>query len=90
MTVNEEKVRLRLELKLLERLPLDPPRRLVFGASLASVAREAGGVWVVRFEPDSAVLLTEEGAVEASGLAPVDPEMRAVLRQQAEWLRQLP
>jgi hypothetical protein len=84
-----EVARVVLDLKVLEGLPLEVPRRLVFGARLSSVAREAGGVWVVRFDPDSGVLLTDEDAVRASGLAPVDSELRAVLRQQAEWLRQM-
>src|SRR5205823_166192 len=66
--VPDEQVRVRLELGLLDRLPLDQPRRLLFGARLASVAREGERLWVVRFEADSGVLLTDEGAVAACGL----------------------
>ena len=64
----------------------DRPRRLLFGARLASVDRE-GGAWVVRFERASGVLLTDEGAVAACGLPPLDTELREVLRQQDLWLK---
>jgi hypothetical protein len=75
------------DLSLLRHLPLDPPRRWLFGARLASCQREAGGVWTVRFEPESAVLLTDEAAVSACWPGPIDDELRAVLRRQDEWLR---
>jgi hypothetical protein len=61
--VDGEKVRVALEdLTLLRDLPQGPPRRMLFGARLARVAREEGGEWVVRFRPDSAVLLTDAAA----------------------------
>jgi len=66
--VGDVEARLALEdLLLLKQkpLPLDPPPRWLFGARLASCQREAGGVWVFRFEPDSAVLLTDEDAAAA-------------------------
>lgn len=85
VAVEGERARVELGLKLLDGLPLDEPRRLVFGARLARVEREAGNTWVVRFEPDSGVLLTDEGAAAACGLAPVDAELRAVLTEQAKW-----
>jgi hypothetical protein len=84
-------VRLELgELTLLQALPLDPPQRLVFGARLASIAREPPGVWVVRFSPDSGVLLTDEEALAACSPAPLDDELREVLGRQAEWAAEQP
>ncbi len=75
------------DLPLLRQLPLDLGQRWIFGARLASCRREEGGVWVLRFEPDSAVLLTDEDAVAACCPGPVDAELRALLRRQEEWLR---
>jgi hypothetical protein len=73
------------DLELLRRLPLDRPRRLLFGARLASVRREPARGWVVRLEPDSAVLFTDPGAAVACFLSPEEPEVRALLQRQAEW-----
>jgi hypothetical protein len=75
------------DLTLLRRLPLQPPRRWLFGARLAECRREAGGVWVFRFEPDSAVLLSDETAAEVCCPLPLDQELLDVLKQQGEWLR---
>jgi hypothetical protein len=84
----EVKARIALEdLSLLRQLPLEPPQRALFGAALASCRREEGGVWVVRFEPDSAVLLTDEDAAAACCPPPLDADLRAVLARQAEWLK---
>jgi hypothetical protein len=88
--INDERARVHLELKLLRQLSLGSGRRLVFGARLANVAREDGGVWVIRFDPDSGVLLTDEGAAEACGLVPVDDNLRRILAEQAQWARNLP
>lgn len=86
--VGDVEARVALEdLTLVRQLPLDPPRRCLFGARLASCRREEGGVWVIRFEPDSGVLLTDEDAAAACCPGPVDDELRAVLRRQDEWLR---
>jgi hypothetical protein len=76
------------DLALLRELPLQPPQRLVFGARLASCAREAEGKWVVRFEPDSAVLLTSPDAA-AAALLPLDDDLREALRRQERWLGQV-
>jgi DNA-directed RNA polymerase subunit RPC12/RpoP len=86
--VGEVEARVALEnLLLLTHLPLDPPpQRWLFGARLASCRREDGGVWVFRFEPESAVLLTDEGAAAACCPGPMDAELRAVLRRQDEIL----
>jgi len=78
------------DLKLLSSLPLDKSPRLLFGARLASVSREAPGPWVIRFEPDSGVLLTDPGAVASCCPPPWDEELQAVLKRQAEWLADLP
>jgi hypothetical protein len=40
---------------------------------------------VVRLDPDSAVLITDAGAAVACSLSPEEPEVRALLEQQAEW-----
>jgi hypothetical protein len=81
--------RLALEdLTLWQRVPLEPPPRLLFGACLKGLAREEGGAWVVRFEPDSGVLLTDPKVAATVCPAPLGPGLLDVLRQQAEWDRQ--
>lgn len=75
------------DLAVVAHLPLDPPRRWLFGARLADCRREEGGTWVIRFEPDSAVLLTDEDAAASCCPGPMDDALRAVLRRQDEWLR---
>ncbi len=78
------------DLTILHGLPLDPPPRLIFGARLLSVAREKGGVWVVRFEPDSGVLLTDPNAAAACWPVPPDRDVLRTLQRQQEWLDTLP
>jgi hypothetical protein len=78
------------DLKLLAKLPRDRPPRLLFGARLASIAREPPGVWVVRFDPDSGVLLTDPGAAAAACPGPADDELTDLLRRQKQWLDELP
>src|SRR5262249_11362466 len=73
------------DLKLLPLLPRDRPPRLLFGVRLASIAREPPGIWVVRFEPDSGVLLTHHGAVLATCPPPFDDELEELLDRQARW-----
>jgi hypothetical protein len=83
--VNDEKAHVAIEdLTLLRYLPLDAPVRMLFGARLASAEREARGEWVVRFAPDSAVLLTDPGAAAACRPA---PGVEEVLARQARWLK---
>jgi hypothetical protein len=74
------------DLTLWRRVPLAPPRRLLFGARLRRLGREAGGVWVVRFQPDSGVLLTDPGAAAACCPAPLDPDLLEVLQRQQEYV----
>jgi hypothetical protein len=86
--LGETEARVSLEdLHLVRQLPLDPPRRWLFGARLASCRREEGGAWIIRFEPESGVLLTDEDAVSSCYPGPLDNELRAVLKRQDEWLR---
>jgi hypothetical protein len=87
--IGREKARIALEdLRLLSQLPLNPPQRLLFGGTLANLAREEGGTWVFHFEPESGVLLTDFGAVAAC-LGPSDADLLAVLRRQQQWLNDL-
>jgi hypothetical protein len=75
------------DLKLLESLPLQTPQHLLFGGRLASIRREPPGpAWVVRFRPDSGVLLTDPGAVRACGLPADDAEISAALQKQSSWV----
>jgi hypothetical protein len=78
------------DLHLLDALPADRPPRLLFGARLATLRREAGGAWVVRFAPESGVLLTDVGAVTACCPPPIDEGLREVLRRQAVWADAFP
>lgn len=87
IVVDGETVRLALEdLDILQGLPLERPRRLLFGGRLAKVEREESGRWMVGFIPDSGVLLTDRGAAEAVCSAPVDQELLEVLKRQQRWL----
>lgn len=86
--VGDSEARIALEdLTLLRQLPLEPPRRWLFGARLADCCRETGGTWVFRFEPDSAVLFSDEIAAAVCCPGPLDEELIAVLKRQDEWLR---
>jgi hypothetical protein len=76
-------------IQLLRALPLDRPQRLLFGARLASVGSEAGGTWVIRFEPDSGVLLTDPGAVAACYSRPLEG-VDEVLQRQSAWIAEMP
>jgi hypothetical protein len=74
-------------LKLLQGLPLQERRQMLFGARLASARRERDGQWTVSLEPDSGVLITHKGAAAACCFQPPDAELlQETLRQQAEWL----
>lgn len=78
-------------LDLLDHLPLQPPRRWLFGASLASLNQEPGAVWVFRFRPDSGVLLTDRQAVLAwRKELGKDPEFNDLMERQAAALSSLP
>jgi hypothetical protein len=84
--VGGERARAALEdLTLLRQLPLVPPQRLVFGARLARFERDGDG-WVIGFEPDSGVLLTDPEALASWRPSLLDDDLRAVLRRQEGWL----
>jgi DNA-directed RNA polymerase subunit RPC12/RpoP len=88
--VGKEKARVALEdLKLFAELPLEPPQRVLFGARLARFAREEGGLWVIRFEPDSGVLLTDLDTATACCPALMGPDLKEVIRRQKRWLEEL-
>jgi DNA-directed RNA polymerase subunit RPC12/RpoP len=85
--VDDEIVRLALEdLTLLRDLPLDDEPRLIFGARLHSCEREEGGEWVIRFVPDSGVLLTDPDAVAACLPGSPDRTLEQTLARQRRWL----
>ncbi len=74
-------VRLALEdLTVLEPLARERPQRMLFGGRLSAIERGPGGQWVVHFDPDSGVLLTDRGAAAAVCPAPLDPALE-------DWLR---
>ncbi len=73
-------------LRLLRELPLETPRRLVFGARLEEVVREQPGLWVVRPAADSGVLLTDSGAAAACCPALRGDEAEELLRRQEGWV----
>jgi hypothetical protein len=87
----DEPVRLALEdLEVLRDLPLGNEPRLIFGARLRSCLREQGGVWVVRFEPDSGVLFTDAEAVEAAFPVAAGEGLGEVMKRQRKWLDDRP
>jgi hypothetical protein len=57
---------------------------MLFGARLRDCTREEGGGWVIRFEPDSGVLLTDAEA--AAACAALEPRLKETLRRQQRWL----
>lgn len=78
------------ELKLLNRLPLQNTRkRVVFGARLAGLRRDAQNRFIVSFDPDSAVLVTDP-EVAAVVVPPVEENLRVVLERQKDWATETP
>jgi hypothetical protein len=85
--VDKDSARLALEeLNLLSTLPLDDRPRLIFGARLRNCEREPGGGWVIRFEPDSGVLLTDLDATAIALSVPPDKALEQTLARQQGWL----
>lgn len=80
-------IHLDLNLKVLEWLNLDEPRRLLLGARLRAVRPGGAGGWIVEFEADSGVLFTDEAAVAACEL-PLE-DLKPVLHWQREELLRL-
>jgi hypothetical protein len=88
VTVGDEQAILKLDLDLLRQLPeLRQPRRVIFGARLANVSHGEGKTWVIEFERNSGVLLTDEGAASILFLGSTDHALGEVLREQARWVR---
>jgi hypothetical protein len=86
LRVNGKEVRLDLSsLQLLHGLREHLPARLIFAARLAGVDREANA-WVVRLQPDSGVLLTDEAAVAICCPA-LREDAHEILTRQATWLK---
>jgi hypothetical protein len=75
------------EVQLLRQLPLTEPTRLLFGARLDKVCRDTPASWEVRFEPASAVLLTDPAAAAACCPYMPEAELLVLVRHQAGWLR---
>ena len=87
LSAGDEPARVEIdELRMLEDLTLQEPRRLLFGARLGSIQREQNGVWVIRFEPLSGVLFTDPRAVSVRYPGPLDDELKHLLEQQRKWV----
>lgn len=85
--VSDREARVALEdLTLVRQFPHDPPLRWIFGARLAHCRREDGGTWVLGFEPESTVLLTDADAASVCCPLPLDEATLAVLKRQRTWL----
>ncbi len=77
------------ELQLLKMLPLTETQRMIFGARLRWLGRDKQGSWVVEFEPDSGVLITDPSLLASWRPTLVDAATRGVLQRQAGWARGL-
>lgn len=79
------------DLSLFKHLPIDPTRRIIFGTRLAGIRRQAGGIRVIYFAPESGVLMTQKLAVEfvCPSLAS-DAELGSLLQRQKNWLASRP
>jgi hypothetical protein len=72
------------DVDLLRRLVLNQPRRVLFGVRLASVRLEPPGpTWVVRFLPDSGVLLTDPKAAGLCCPAWAEADAVRIVEEQA-------
>ena len=71
---------------------LDQPTRLIMGGRLADIGPEPGDNWVVHFQPESGVLLTDRAIllVACPGYRKGLPGLKRTLNRQAEWLTILP
>jgi serine/threonine protein kinase len=78
------------ELTMLRYLPLEKPKRLLFGARIGSIAREQNNVWVIRFERGSGVLLTDSRVVAAFWPGGIDDSLLQLLDQQRQWWLETP
>ena len=76
------------KLRLLNRLPLDEPQRMIFGFRLVSAKKAGNRTWTVEPDPDSAVLFTEPEVLLQTSFPSADDETREVLKRQARWLQE--
>ena len=74
-------------LNLLDDLKIETAKRILFGARIQSIEprgpRSAG--WLLRFVPDSGILLTSPRCLEKAGW-PVDAATRSLLENQHQWV----
>jgi hypothetical protein len=77
------------DLKVLSRLPLEEPQRLLLAARISDIQREGSGPCTVRLEPDSGVLLTDLDATALGGVLP-EAGVAAILKQQEKWAAESP
>ncbi len=87
------KIRLALnDLTLLRQLNLEQESRVLFGARLASVRREPPGTfWVIHFQKDSGVLLTEATAAKRVCPTPwAEEAVQKILATQKKMILELP
>jgi len=83
LLLDGKQARLALEgLSVLQTIPLQSPRRLLFGARLQDVQVEGNAAWVVRLDPASGVLLTDPDAARLCCPAVADADSARILRQQ--------
>lgn len=79
------------ELQLFRDWRLEQPQRVIFGVRLARIGLEPPGpAWVVRFQPDSGVLITNKEAIGRCCPPLADAESARVLQEQAERVSKLP
>lgn len=72
------------DLEVLRKLDLDQPRRVILGVRLAKIDLEPPGpAWVVHFEPQSGVLLTDADAAALCCAPLATPDAQAILKSQA-------
>jgi hypothetical protein len=73
------------DLELFRHLPLDQPRRVLFGGRLATINLEPPGpAWVVHFQAESGVLLTDARAAGLCCPALNEPDALRILAEQAK------
>ncbi len=74
------------EVKILQRLPPNEPVRLVVGLRLASLKLEPPGpTWVLRFDPDGGVFLTDPDAAARVCPALAEEDTKVILKRQEGW-----
>src|SRR5262249_53580396 len=78
------------DLRLLQRLPLEPSQRVIFGGRVAGIRKDSAGTWLVKLIPESGVLLTDFDVLVPylHGLDESErAKLRAVIDRQQKWLQ---